>query len=220
MLQALLFDMDGILADSEPMWNQIDAAMLREHGVSYSGEHKDQVLGVSFPIALQFYLTRYELRTTIEEMALRRTSIAHDFYANRIPLFPDATRVLEHAKSLNLRLALATSSVGAFVRPFLERHDLPRFFDAIITGEEVQHGKPAPDIYLQAAQKIGVAPAHCLVVEDALAGVQAGKSAGARVVAIPDARFIDPALYGGKADFQLGDLSELPQLVARLARES
>lgn len=206
---AVLFDLDGVLADSEAMWNDIDAAMLAHYGVTYGGEHKAQVLGKSFQLSLQFYKDTFNVRAEIEEMMLRRQEIAFDFYANQIPMYPATPATLAGLRAMNLKLSLATSSVSALVRPFLERHDLSKYFDALTMGEEVERGKPDPDIYLKAAAKVGVEPARCLVVEDALSGVQAGKSAGMTVVAIPDARWVDPALYPGRADAVLSSLDEL-----------
>lgn len=215
MLQAIIFDMDGVLADSEPLWTQIDAALLKLYGVEYSGEYKHEIMGTDFPSAIRFYAERFSLRADLEKMALQRHAIADDFYANHIPLFENAPRVLERMAA-RFSLGLATSSIGAIAIPFLERHDIARFFTAITTGDEVENGKPAPDIYLLAAQKLGVAPQNCLVVEDALAGVQAGKSAGMKVAAIPDARFMDVALYPAKADYVLGSLEALPALANSL----
>lgn len=211
-IEAILFDLDGVIADSEPLWDHIDAAMLAEYGVAYAGEHKKSVLGVSFPLALQFYKDTYKLRAELEELMLRRTAIATDFYAKRIPLFEDVPQVLADLKHMGLRLGLATSSVGALVLPFLERHRITRCFGGVVTGEEVRRGKPSPDIYLLAAHKVGVAPQSCLVVEDALPGIAAGHAAGMQVAAIPDPRLVDVSLYEGKAESMLTRLGELPEL--------
>ena len=117
---------------------------------------------------------------------------------------------------MNVKLAVATSSVSASARPFLDRHQLTSFFDVIITGDEIERGKPAPDIYLRAAEKLGVAPEVCLVIEDSLSGVSAAKAANMPVAAIPDRRFVDPREYDKKADYVLNDLSEIPSLVRRV----
>lgn len=215
-IEAILFDMDGVLADSEVMWNQIDGAMLAECGVQYHGEHKADVLGKSFPIALQFYIDTFHLTQSIEQLNARRTAIAIDYYGSKIDVFPDVHGVLSALKAREIPLGVATSSVGALIRPFLQRHGIAEYFQAIITGEEVTHGKPHPDIYLKAAAKVGIAPEKCLVVEDALSGVQAGKSAGMTVVAIPDPRFMDVTLYPGQCDYILDNLGELTALVDTL----
>ena len=215
-LHAIIFDLDGILADSEPMWNEIDGALLKHYGVEYSGEFKHEVLGKSFTLSLQFYKEKFGLRTDMEEMALRRRDIAKTFYAEHIPIFDSTVGVLQDLSKRGLPIGLATSSISELVIPFLERHDIKKFFTQLTTGEEVVNGKPAPDIYLRAASKLGIDPEFCLVVEDALAGIQAGKAAGMRVAAIPDPRFMDVTLYPGTADYVLNELGELPDLVRRM----
>ena len=118
---------------------------------------------------------------------------------------------------MNLHLAVATSSVSASARPFLARHELMAFFEVVVTGEEVEHGKPHPDIYLRAAEKLGIAADACLVIEDALSGIAAAKAAKMRVAAIPDTRFVDPSDYKKEADYLLGSLSEIPALIRRVS---
>jgi HAD superfamily hydrolase (TIGR01509 family) len=239
-IRAAIFDLDGVLADSEPSWNEIDAKMLAEHGVNYRGEYHREVLGVSYPIAIEFYKKAFGISAPTEEMMKRRGQIATEFFANRIGLFPRVKEVLEELQRMKMRLALATSSVGASARPFLDRHQLTAFFEVIITGDEVQRGKPAPDIYLKALERMEVAgsgatltaqsagrrpderargvksvltPSECLVLEDSLSGIAAAKAAHMRVAAIPDRRFVDPREYEKQADYFLNDLSGIPALV-------
>src|SRR5438477_177205 len=98
----------------------------------------------------------------------------------------------------------------------LARHRLTAFFGVLVTGEEVEHGKPHPDIYLRAADKLGIAAEACLVIEDALSGIAAAKAAKMRVAAIPDTRFVDPSDYKKEADYLLGSLSDIPALIRRV----
>jgi HAD superfamily hydrolase (TIGR01509 family) len=214
-IRAVIFDLDGVLADSEPWWNKIDATLLAEHGVIYRGEHHRNVLGVSYRLAVEFYKKTYALSVTTEEMMRRRGEIATKFFANRIDLFPSTKSVLEALRRMNppIRLGLATSSVRASARPFLDRHKLTPFFEVIVTGEEVEHGKPHPDIYLRAADKLSVAADACLVIEDSLSGIAAAKAANMRIAAIPDTRFVDPRDYEKEADYVLGSLKEIPPLI-------
>lgn len=220
MLSTIIFDLDGVLADSEPGWNEIDAAFLRPYGVEYKGEHKDKVLGTGYPVAVEFYRNQFGLSAPFEQLLREREAVAREFYALHIPIFESAPAVLTELRALDLKIAMATSSVRPFVLPFLARHDIKKYFDSITTGDEVERGKPNPDIYLRAAQKIGAAPDQCLIVEDALSGIAAGKAAQMRVVAIPDARFMDLARYPGGADYQLQSLEELPALVRKLLDEA
>jgi HAD superfamily hydrolase (TIGR01509 family) len=216
MLSAIIFDLDGVLADSEPWWSEIDAKLLAEHGVTYRGEHHQNVIGVSYRLAVEFYKKVFGLAVPTEEMMRRRGGIATEYFANRVDLFPNVKEVLEKLRQMKLHLAVATSSVSASARPFLDRHQLTGFFEVIVTGEEVEHGKPAPDIYLCAAEHLGIPADSCLVVEDALPGVAAAKAANMRVAAIPDRRFVDPREYEKKGDYVLTSLEELPALVRKL----
>jgi HAD superfamily hydrolase (TIGR01509 family) len=215
MVSAIIFDLDGVLADSEPWWSQIDAKLLADYGVAYRGEHHQNVVGVSYRLAVEFYKKAFGLSVPTEEMMRRRGEIATEFFANRVGLFPNVKEVLEELQQMKLDLAVATSSVGASARPFLDRHQLTGFFEVIVTGEEVEHGKPAPDIYLRAARKLGIPPGASLVVEDALPGVAAARAAKMRVAAIPDIRFVNPRDYDKQADYVLNNLKELPALVRK-----
>jgi HAD superfamily hydrolase (TIGR01509 family) len=213
---AVIFDLDGVLADSEPWWNQIDAKLLAEHGISYRGEYHQNVLGVSYRLAVEFYKNAFHISAPVEELMRRRGQIAIDFFANRVGLFPSAKTTLEQLSEMKLRLALATSSVSASACPFLERTGIRSLFGVVVTGDEVQRGKPHPDIYVQTAKNLGVAPGACLVIEDALAGVTAAKAADMRVAAIPDTRFVDSREYETLADYVLGSLPEIPALIRRV----
>ena len=216
---AVTFDLDGVLADSEPWWNQIDTKLLAEHGINYRGEYHRNVLGVSYRFAVEFYKNAFHISASVEELMRRRGEIATDFFANRVGLFPSAKATLERLREMKLHMALATSSVSASARPFLDRTGIKSFFDVIVTGDEVPQGKPHPDIYLQTAKKVGIAPEACLVIEDALAGVAAAKAAHMRVAAIPDARFVDPREYEKEADYVLESLSEIPALIRRIGSD-
>ena len=221
MLQALLFDCDGIIADSEAHWNQIDREHLRAYGVAaYDGQLKEHVIGTSFPLAIGFYRQHFGIEAPLDQMIAHRTSVAAKFYAEQIPIYAGTHETLAACRDLGLKMAVATSSVGHLIRPFLQRHDIEKYFDFVVTGEQVENGKPHPDIYLKAAAGVQTDPANCLVIEDALVGLEAGRAAGARTVALPDARWHDVAQFEGRSDFRIEQLSELVPLVKRLISES
>src|SRR6266704_5937669 len=217
MVSAVIFDLDGVLADSEPWWNEIDATLLAEYGVAYRGEYHQNVVGVSYRLAVEFYKKVFGLSVPTDEMMRRRGEIATEFFASRVGLLASVKEVLEELRQMKLHLAIATSSVSASARPFLDRHQLTGFFEVTVTGEEVERGKPAPDIYLCAAKHLGIPADACLVVEDALPGIAAGKAAKMRVAAIPDRRFVDPREYEKRADYVFSGLSELPGLIKKLS---
>ncbi|PYL55128.1 MAG: hydrolase [Verrucomicrobia bacterium] len=219
LIRAVIFDLDGVLADSEPWWNKIDAKLLAEYGATYRGEYHRDVLGVSYRLAIEFYKEKFGISASTEELMRRRGEIAIEFFANRVGLFPNAKRVLEELRQIQppVRLALATSSVSASARPFLDRHHLTGFFEVIVAGDEIERGKPAPDIYLRTAEKLAIAANECLVIEDSLSGIAAAKAAHMRVAAIPDRRFVDPDDYKKEGDYLLNNLSEIPTLVRGVA---
>ena len=220
MLQALLFDCDGVIADSEHHWNLIDREHLRAFGVpDYDGRHKAHVIGKSFALSSGFYRDQFGLEAALETLVEHRTGVAARFYAEHIPIYDGVPETLAACRAMGIKMALATSSVGRLIRPFLERHNIARFFDCVVTGEQVENGKPHPDIYLKAAAGVHVAPANCLVIEDALVGLQAGRAAGARTVALPDARWLDPQLFVGQSDFLIENLPALVPLVESLQPE-
>jgi len=219
-IRAVIFDLDGVLADSEPWWNKIDAKLLAEYGINYRGEYHQNVVGVSYRLAVEFYKNAFRLSVSTEEMMRRRGEIATEFFVNRIDLFPNTKGVVEELQQMNLRLAVATSSVSASACPFLDRHGLTSLFDVIVTGDEVGRGKPAPDIYLRVSEELGVAADACLVVEDALPGVAAAKAAKMHVAAIPDTRFVDPAEYEKQSDYVLRSLKEIPPLIRKVGQTS
>jgi HAD superfamily hydrolase (TIGR01509 family) len=214
--RAVIFDLDGVLADSEPWWNQIDAKLLAEYGVMYHGEYHENVLGVSYRLAVKFYKNAFNISAPVEDLMRRRGEIATEFFANWVGLFQSAKTTLEELRQFELRLAVATSSVSASALPFLERTGIRSSFEVIVTGDEVQHGKPHPDIYIRTAEKLGISPGACLVIEDSLSGVAAAKTANMRVAAVPDTRFVSPREYKKEADYVLGSLSEVPALVRRI----
>ncbi|PYL68063.1 MAG: hypothetical protein DMF28_07530 [Verrucomicrobia bacterium] len=183
--RAVIFDLDGVLADSEPWWNEIDKKLLGEYGVTYRGEYHRNVLGVSYRLAVEFYKKVFGLSAPTEELMGRRGEIAAEFFTKRVGLFPSTRAVLTELRQMNLRLAVATSSVGASARPFLDRHRLTAFFEVIVTGEEIE------------------------------SGIAAARAAGMRVAAVPDMRFVDPHDYEKEADYVLEDLSGILALICR-----
>ena len=109
LFRAVIFDLDGVLADSEPWWNEIDKKLLGEYSVTYRGEYHRNVLGISYRLAVEFYKKTFRLSAPTEELIRRRGEIATEFFVTRVGLFPSARLVLEELRKMNLHLALATS---------------------------------------------------------------------------------------------------------------
>jgi beta-phosphoglucomutase-like phosphatase (HAD superfamily) len=138
--RAVIFDLDGVLADSEPWWNRIDAKLLGEYGVTYHGECHENMLGVGYRLAVEFYKNAFNISVPVRELTRRRGKIATGYFANRVGLFPSAKTTLKEVWQLKLRLAVATSSVSVSACPLLERTGIRGSFEVIVTGDEVQRG--------------------------------------------------------------------------------
>jgi HAD superfamily hydrolase (TIGR01509 family) len=183
--RAVIFDMDGVLVNSEPLINAAAIAMFREKGLvvrpddflPFVGAGEDRYIGgvaehSDFPLDLS--------------AAKRRTyEIYLDMVPSRLEAFPGAVEFVRRCRDAGLRVAVASSADAIKVRANLEKVKLPvEFWDAIITGEDVIHKKPAPDIFLTAAEKLRVPAKHCVVIEDAVNGIQAAHAAGMKCVAV------------------------------------
>lgn len=182
---AFVFDMDGVLIDSErPLLATLDG-MLRAAGSDHDSETVRSVCGQP-AAALRAYVAEHlgdgnqvdELLAAFGDEKLRLGA------AGAIQAFPAAPSVLAMLRSRGLHLAVATSTHAAEAHDRLARNDLSTYLDAVVTGNEVLRGKPAPEIYLLAAERLGISPAECIVVEDSRAGVRAGLAAGMTVFAL------------------------------------
>jgi beta-phosphoglucomutase len=184
-IRAVIFDMDGVLTDSEPLINAAAVAMFKEQGLAvqpadflpFVGAGEDRYIGgvaekYDFPLDLPTAKRRtYEIYLGLVPAALRA--------------FPGAPDFVRRCRAAGLLVAVASSADAIKIAANLQQIGLPGdFWDGVVTGEEAQHKKPAPDIFLAAAQKLAVTPAECVVVEDAVNGVQAAKAAGMRCIAV------------------------------------
>jgi HAD superfamily hydrolase (TIGR01509 family) len=217
-ISAILFDFDGLIIDSETPLFDIWTAIYAEHGQTLTldawqhalGTHGgfdpvadllERVAQACDPAALADRVTRDHWRTCADE-----------------PLLPGVADKLEEAHKLGLRTAVASSSSAKWVRAWLTHHGLLDRFDAIATRDDVARVKPAPDLFLLAAERLGVAAEACLVLEDSPNGILAARAAGMRVVAVP--RGLTRTLSLPDPDLVVGSLADLPlsEILDRLAR--
>jgi mannitol-1-/sugar-/sorbitol-6-/2-deoxyglucose-6-phosphatase len=200
---ALLFDMDGLMVDSEPLWFEVERAFARARGGDWTDDLADACVGKGLLNTLQ--VMGEVFRFEVEPVAMVDEIV--DAFIARAPelrLKRGCTELLDEARG-RVPLACASSSHRRLVAAVLARLDLARYFDAVVTGDAVLHPKPAPDVFLLAAERLAVVPARCVVLEDSMAGVTAGRAAGMRVIAVPEH---DPAAFAGKADVVVKDLFE------------
>ncbi len=189
-IEALIFDMDGTLVDSEPFAERAWADFLRQHG----HELDDSVLGRMFGLRLlegaAVVQDAYRLALTVEAIAEEQDALRLAALKGNLEPMPGAGAVLAFARKAGLPIALATSSLRHHADLTLAETELAGLFDTEVTGDEVEHGKPAPDIFLLASERLNVLPERCVVFEDSPAGVAAALAANMRCLWIPTGKTV------------------------------
>src|SRR4051794_28032952 len=184
MPDAVIFDLDGVLLDSEQRWNEAKEALVREAGGTWSEEAPTVMMGMSSP-EWSAYL-REDLGVPMELDAINREVVRRmeDGYRRELPLLPGAP---EAVRALGARwpLGLASSSNREIIDLVLELAPFGREFRVTVSSEEVARGKPAPDVYLCAAKRLGVEAGRCVAIEDSSNGIRAGVAAGMPLIAVP-----------------------------------
>lgn len=182
---AVIFDMDGVLTDSEPLINKAAVAMFREKGLQVQPDDFLPFVGTGEDRYLGGVAEKYGF--PLDGPAAKRRT--YEIYLDLVPAelqgFPGAKTLVKNCRLADLKVAVASSADLVKIEANLRKIELdPESWDAIVSGEDVVNKKPAPDIFLAAAAKLGVPPAACVVIEDAVNGVQAAKAAGMRCVAV------------------------------------
>ncbi len=186
-IDACIFDMDGTLIDSLWVWSAIDIECLSKYGIDEDPKtYQKAISGMSFIQVAQMTKDRYDLPMSVEELMDEWNMMAEDKYAHEIPYKPGAEAFLKELKKRGIKTGIGTSNSRHLVEQMYPRLHLDKYISVILTGDEITNGKPEPDIYLEAAAKLGVDPSHCLVFEDVLHGITAGHAAGMKVCTVYD----------------------------------
>lgn len=212
-ISAVVFDLDGLLVDSEPVQLRAWELYLARHGQDLSHDLLAQMYGRRLSDAAAAVVASLGLGMSAEQVAAERDELFLAMAAGAIPAMPGALELLRQLSAMDVRLALATSGHRRYVDLALASAGIPSVFDVEVTGELVEHGKPAPDTFLVAADLLGVPAANCLVLEDSPNGVRAARAAGAHVFAVQHLAGKDELIVAG-ADRVLSSLSELPAALA------
>ncbi len=184
-IRAVIFDMDGVLTDSEPLINAAAVAMFRERGLTVQPEDFFPFVGMGEDRYIGGVADKYHFPVDLAIAKHRTYEIYLDLVPQQLQAFPGVAELVGACRASGLLVAVASSGDDVKVKANLRKIGLPvDSWDTVVTGEEVSHKKPAPDIFLLAARKLGVNPSECVVVEDAVNGIQAAKAAGMRCVAV------------------------------------
>jgi HAD superfamily hydrolase (TIGR01509 family) len=212
-VEAVVFDLDGVLVQTEELWDEVRERFARERGGRYDAEAQRAMMGMSSLEWSRFMNEELGVPEPPERISAEVVRRMEARYRERLPLIDGAREAVERLGA-RWPLGVASSSNRPLIDAVLELSGLAQFFQATVSSEEVAGGKPAPDVYLEAAKRLGVDPARCAAVEDSHSGIRSAKAAGMRVIAIPNASFPPDEEALGEADVVLPSLAELrPEVV-------
>ena len=189
---AVIFDMDGTLVDSMWMWKKIDIEYLKRYGVDTPHDPcqieiiQKEIEGMSFTETAIYFKEKFQISDSLEQIKQDWNEMAYEIYCTKVPYKKGALEFLKYCKAHGKKLGVATSNSRELVDAVGEILHFDEYFDCIMTSCEARRGKPAPDVYLAVAERLGVEPSRCLVFEDIPAGIKAGNAAGMTVIAIED----------------------------------
>jgi HAD superfamily hydrolase (TIGR01509 family) len=184
---AIIFDLDGVLVDSEGMGFETLRAHLRSYGVEYRVEDNEPFIGINDRDHFAALKAQHDIPASVEELIAEQTSrLLAQIDAGTVPM-PGVPSVIERLCAAGYPLAVASSSLPAVVEGRLQAVRVRHLFGVVVSSFEVARGKPAPDVFLEAARRLGIAPDACLVVEDSTHGLLGAKGAGMRCAVVPTA---------------------------------
>ncbi len=207
-IEAVIFDLDGVLVDSEHVWDEVRETLARERGGRWHADAQKDMMGMSSREWSRYMHDVIGVRDPPEKIDAEVVRRMQARYQEELPLLEDAVEAVERL-ALDFRLALASSSNRPIIEIALSKARLETIFEVTVSSEEVERGKPAPDVYLEAARRLVVAPDHCAVVEDSANGVRAAHAAGMRVIAIPNRRYRPADTELARANVVLDSISQL-----------
>ncbi|MEU4565692.1 HAD family phosphatase [Micromonospora sp. NPDC023956] len=192
MTDAVVFDLDGVIVDSEPVWEEVRRAYVATHGGAWQPDTQRRLMGMSTGEWSRHLSDDLGVDRTAEQVAAEVVGEMARRYAERVPLIDGADDVVRRLAA-RWPLGLASSSPTRLIAAALAATGLSDTFGATLSTEETAHGKPAPDVYLAVAARLGVEPGRCVAVEDSSNGVRSAAAAGMRVVAVPHGAYpLDP----------------------------
>ena len=208
MIEAVVFDLDGVLIQTEEIWDEVRKGYIRERGGRYDSEAQRAMMGMSSLEWSRFIAEDLGVSLPPERISDDVVELMAVRYRERLPLIPGAGEAVERLAG-RWPLAVASSSNRPLIDLVLELSGLAGLFRATVSSEEVPRGKPAPDVYLEAARRLGVPAERCAAIEDSHSGIRSAKAAGMRVVAIPNPAYPPDEAALAEAHVVLRSINEL-----------
>jgi|YelNatPaOPRAMG01_1025707.scaffolds.fasta_scaffold00188_40 beta-phosphoglucomutase family hydrolase len=210
-IKAVIFDMDGVIVDSEPLHERAFLELFDEIGIGMNhGIDFKAYYGKSDRALLEDLISLHRPKHSLDSLLARKRQKLINLIQQEKPLFPEVKILLEHLKGKKL-LGLASGSPPEVIDTVLNLDGLHKYFDAIVSVEDVGKPKPAPDVFLEAAKRLRVKPEECIIIEDSVAGIEAAKRAGILVIAITNSLPYDDLR---SADYIVNDYSEIKEIIS------
>ena len=184
MIEAVVFDMDGVLVDSEPVWERVRRAFTAAHGGSWADDAQDRMMGMSTAEWSAYMSEDFGIPLPPATIAEQVIAAMKREYQIHLPLLPGAVEAVS-ALSARWPLGVASSAPKSLIEAVLDASGMRPAFRAAVSSEEVPRGKPAPDVYLEAAARLGTPAPSCVAIEDSTNGLRSAAAAGCTVVAVP-----------------------------------
>lgn len=184
-ISAVLFDLDGTLIDSEPNYYLADRILLERYGIPFTPEDKKRYIGGSNIDMMTDLKRRFSLPESAEELVSIKNGIYLEIAEHNTSMYPEMKLFLDDVRTLRIPTAVASGSSPLIISRLLSSLGIEGSFNTAVSAEDVARGKPAPDIFLEAARRLGIPPCECLVMEDSQYGVESAHSAGMSCAAIP-----------------------------------
>lgn len=216
MVAAVVFDLDGVLIDSEPVWEQVRREYVAEHGGRWRPDSQQRLMGMSTPEWSSYLATELGVDAPPSRIAHEVVEEVGRRYETDLPLMPGAVEAVQRLAS-RWPLGLASSAARPLIDRVLAATGMTSLFEVTVSTEEVRRGKPAPDVYLTVAERLAVAPAQTVAVEDSSNGLRSASAAGMVVVAVPHPRYPPAPDALARADLVLRSLDDLrPEVLEKL----